>query len=115
MTSSGGADDVGETIVGVGRSGVRKPRTASAISATVVLVWTEVSEPVSLSTDEIELEDRRRAESAVDPAAVEYIDDGRTPLVAESRSLSKTVDVERLPVLLVVLDSVLDFSLNVES
>ena len=87
----------------------------SAISATVVLVWSEVPEPSSLSTDETELVDRRRAESAVDPAAVEYIDDGRTPPVAEDRSLSKTVDVERLPVLSVVLSSVLDFSLNVES
>ena len=78
-------------------------------------MWSEVPEPVSLSTDERELDDRRSAESAVDPAAVEYIDDGRTPLVAESRPLSKTVDVERLPVFSVVLSSVLDFSLNVES
>ena len=115
MTSPGGADDVGETIDVERRSGLRRPRTASAISATVVLVWSEVPELASLSTDERELEDRRRAESAVDPAAVEYIDDDRTPLVAESRSLSETVDVERLPVLSVVLSSVLDFSLNVES
>ena len=55
---------------------LRRPRTASAISATVVLVWSEVPEPDSLSTDEKELDDRRKTESAVDPAAVEHIDDG---------------------------------------